>query len=189
MYKIITVLLCFVFSIGTTSFCCANDIPEQMLYNRNSRVYFGEIKTFDNSSVTIVQKQNIKGDFIEDREIKYDFYEKYTAGEELEIGRMYLCGDNVIDTDGDVRCAHIFAVTTFDTATLEFVQGCDITDTLRDYFHEGMFERMNEKIRQEKTTENIDIRDDGKDKQKFNLHKMEILLCIIFIYFVSVRRK
>ena len=66
----------------------AGDIPETLLL-RDYPVYFGEVKSIDEDTITIIQIENIKGKFQKNSEITYA---DYIFTDSPNIGQIYLCG-------------------------------------------------------------------------------------------------
>lgn len=111
--------------------CYAGAIPESLLSDDNAQVYFGEIKSVDGESITIIQRQNIKGDFTKDGEVTY---EEFGFTDAPEVGKQYLCG--FLDDNNPV---YIWEVTSFDTTTLEIKNNDDMSQRMQEYINNGDF--------------------------------------------------
>lgn len=119
--------------------CYAGDIPESLLSNDNAQVYFGEIKSVDGEHITVIQRQNIKGDFTKDGEVTYA---KFVFTDAPEVGKQYLCG--FLDDNNPV---YIWEVTSFDTNTLEIKNDDDMSKRMQEYLNNGDFvEKEQERV-------------------------------------------
>lgn len=121
----------FIF-LSTSTICYAGDIPETLLNNDSAYVYFGEIKSIHNESITVTQYQNIKGDFSEGRELSY---EKFVFMGTPTTGERYLCG--FINENNPL---YIWAVSSLDTKDLEIEAKDDLSQRMQKYLNEGKFE-------------------------------------------------
>ncbi len=145
-FIVIFLLLCFM-CLGTL--CFAGDMPHALLNELDAFVYFGEIKELSTEEVTIIQKQNVKGDFVEGREFTYkqfgypcvvnvDGVVRLSKQEDIlklvEVGKTYLIG--VLNED-----AIIWEVSSFDTKTLEILNSGDqFAEEMQRLLNQGSFE-------------------------------------------------
>lgn len=125
----------------------AGSIPEDLLSEDFAQVYFGEIKSVtpngEDSTVTIVQKQNIKGEFTTDKEYVYNdigFFASDTP--EPEVGKIYLCG--YFDENNPV---YIWETSSLDTKTLKILNktGGGMEERLEEYLNLGLFDEAEQK--------------------------------------------
>lgn len=123
---LVVVLLC------TVKPCLAGDIPEALLAQESSQVYFGEVKNVDNNSITVIQKQNIKGDF--DSESEHT-YATFAFTESPSIGTVYLCG--YLDENNPL---YIWEVTSLQLKTLVIKNTDDLSKRMQEYLNNGTFE-------------------------------------------------
>lgn len=117
--------------------CLAGDIPESLLYDENCPVYFGEVKSVDGESITIIQVQNIKGDFAEDSVITYP---RFTFTKDPKAGQIYLCG--YFDENNPL---YIWEVDCYDTGSLKISNTDDMSKRMQGYLNEGLFEEAEAK--------------------------------------------
>ena len=113
----------------------AGDIISPLMEQDDAQVYFGEVKELTDNTITIIQKKNVKGEFRQDSEYKYERKDFTTRGE-LETGKIYLCAvaskrDNLM----------IWEVTSTDTKTLEVVGEHTFAKQIQQYLNEGLFEK------------------------------------------------
>lgn len=147
MKKFTGILLLSFMCFGTL--CFAGDMPHALLNELNAFVYFGEIKELSTEEVTIIQKQNVKGDFVEGRELTYkqfgypcvvniDGVVRLSKQEDIlklvEAGKTYLIG--ALNKD-----AIIWEVSSFDTKTLEILNSGDqFAEEMQRLLNQGSFE-------------------------------------------------
>ena len=117
------------------------DIPNSYLVEDDAQVYFGEVKEFTKNTVTIIQKENIKGEFKQDSEYTYE-RKDFTTHKELEIGKIYLC--TVIPTETYIHIA-IWDVTSTDTKTLEVTEDHTFAYDMQQALNKGSFEKAEQK--------------------------------------------
>lgn len=113
------------------SVCHAGDVPETLLFYDSAQVYFGEVKDVDGGAITVIQRQNIKGEFTQDKEITY---ERFTYTEAPEIGVQYLCG--FINEDNPL---YVWEVTGYHAETLELKRTDGMSQSMQKYLNEGRF--------------------------------------------------
>lgn len=113
--------------------CYAGDIPESLLNNDTAQVYFGEISDIDDESITVIQRQNVKGNFSEGSEQVYEDY----LFEDPIIGKTYLCC--FLDEQNPL---YIWEVSSFDLNELEIIDESkefEMTKRMQKYLNDGMF--------------------------------------------------
>lgn len=113
----------------------AGDIITPLMTQDDAQVYFGEVKELTDTTVTIIQKKNIKGEFKQDIEYEYE-RKDFTTREELEIGKVYLCA--VSETRENLM---IWEITSTDTKTLKVLGDHTFAGEMQQYINEGMFEK------------------------------------------------
>lgn len=139
MKKLILFLMNFLIFLLIPSICYAGDVPETLLYDDSAYVYFGKIKSIDNESVTVIQYQNIKGDFLKGRELNY---ERFVFDGTLKSDEIYLCG--FIDENNPL---YIWAVSCLDTKDLKIETKDSQSQRMQTYLNEGKFEeKENERL-------------------------------------------
>ena len=150
MKKILSLLsvVLILFSMSLNVF--AGDIPESLLSEDIAQVYFGEVKSISEESITVIQKQNIKGKFEQEKEYTYtefyfpcivkkgDSYGNSTKTDTLDlvkVGNQYLFG-------GWENSNHLYIweVSSFDTKTLKILNIDDFGERMQMYLNEGQFE-------------------------------------------------
>lgn len=113
--------------------CYAGDIPESLLNNDTAQVYFGEISDIDDESITVIQRQNVKGNFSEGSEQVYEDY----LFEDPIIGKTYLCC--FLDEQNPL---YIWEVSSLDLNELEIIDESkefEMTKRMQKYLNDGMF--------------------------------------------------
>lgn len=125
---------CFLFLLlfyKNASISLAGDIPESLL-QKDYPVYFGEVKNVTEESITIIQRQPIKGEFTQDSEITYN---DYAFTESPVEGQIYLCG--YIDENNPL---YIWEVDCYDTAVLKITNTDSLSKRMQSYLNDGLFE-------------------------------------------------
>ncbi len=118
----------------SVSICHAGSVPEDLLSEDGSQVYFGEVKSVDDNYITVIQMKNIKGDFLEGRELTYKIF---LYEEDLpKAGEVYLCG--FFDDNNPL---YRWSVTTLDTKTLEIKESDSMSERMQEYLNNGEFEK------------------------------------------------
>ena len=139
MKKLFVCVLSLVTLLSITITCYAGDIPETLLGVDSCQVYFGEVKNIDGDTITVIQKQNIKGDFCENREYTYP---EFTFTDSPVIGEVYLCG--YFDENNPL---YIWEVTSLEIEDLEIINTDDMSKRMQEYLNEGQFEKKeNERL-------------------------------------------
>ena len=148
MKKIIGIFLALCLTcLGTL--CFAGDMPHALLNELDAFVYFGEIKELSTEEITVIQKQNVKGDFAEGRELTYkqfgypcivniDGVVRHSKQEDIlklvEVGKTYLIG--ALNND-----MLIWEVSSFDTKTLEILNSGDqFAEEMQRLLNQGSFD-------------------------------------------------
>ena len=135
LFCVLSMLVLF----SVTTVCYAGSIPESLLHEASSQVYFGEIKSVDGESITIIQRQKIKGEFSEDREVTYAGFSStdLTFTDSPKIGEIYLCG--FINENNPL---YIWEVTDFETEDPKIKNADDQSKRLMEYLNTGKFEEQ-----------------------------------------------
>lgn len=129
-YSILTIVLIMSFAVT----CYAGDVPETLLGAEEAQVYFGEVKGVDGESITVIQKQNIKGGgFVADSEITYP---DFVFTENPKAGEIYLCG--YLDENNPL---YIWEVSSQDTAELKITNQDDMSRRMEKLLNEGAFQQ------------------------------------------------
>lgn len=186
-------LLICVFSIAvllfTTIACYAGDIPETLLFCDSCQVYFGEVKSIEDDTITVIQKQNIKGDFLENREITY---QEFAFTISPEIGETYLCG--YFDENNPL---YIWEVTSLEPKTLKIENTDDMSKRMQEYLNDGKFEEKEaERLSEIKSNSDVESNtmnqdDDGVpfDKTAFAILIFSGIILIGIVVFIWRKRK
>lgn len=149
MKKYISIMFILIACLLTTVPAYAGSIPEDLLGEDYAQIYFGEIKSIvpngGDSTVTIVQKQNIKGEFTEGTEYVYDNV-SFFSGDTPEAGKIYLCG--YFDENNPI---YIWETSSLDTKTLKILNktGGGMDERMEEYLNSGLFDEA-EQTRLEK---------------------------------------
>lgn len=132
MKKLLTCLFSVIVLLFTSTVCYAGSVPEDLLISDSSYVYFGEIKKVDGDNITVIQKENIKGDFEENREITYP---EFAFAGSPEIDETYLLG--YFDENNPL---YVWEVTNLTTKTLKIKSTDDMSKRMQEYLNDGKFE-------------------------------------------------
>lgn len=108
----------------------AGSVPEDLLHSDDAMLFFGEIKSIDGDSVTVVQLAKIKGAFSENAELTYD--ECWL--EHPEEGKVYLCG--YFDENNPL---YLWETDSCNPETLTILQKDEMAQRLQQYLNEGRF--------------------------------------------------
>ncbi len=147
MKKIPICLFSIIVLLSATTVCYAGSVPEDLLISDSSYVYFGEIKNVDGDNITVIQKENIKGEFEENREITYP---EFTFIDSPEIGETYLLG--YFDENNPL---YVWEVTSLTTKTLEIKTTDDMSKRMQEYLNNGKFkEKEAERLTKRGTNSN-----------------------------------
>ncbi len=136
--KLLLCILTLVALFSISMVCFAGDIPECLLNNEDSQVYFGEVKSVDGDEITVIQFQNIKGEFSEGSEITYPEF-SFTISP--IVGEIYLCG--YTDENNPLR---IWEVTSLNTKELKLKNTSDMSKRMQEYLNDGKFEEKEERL-------------------------------------------
>ena len=117
--------------------CYAGDIPETLLL-KDYPVYFGEVKSIDEDTITIIQIENIKGKFQKSSEITYT---DYVFTDSPNVGQIYLCG--YVDENNPL---YIWEVDGYDTASLKITNTDNMSKRMQEYLNNGAFDEAEEKL-------------------------------------------
>ena len=129
------ILLCAIFSNGITAF--AGSIPEDLLGDDKSLVFFGEVVSYNaDESITVLPTQKIKGDVKVGTELSYN-YVVPMGNFSIEKGEAYLFGYY-----NKINPLYVFHTTSTDTKTLRILDksGGGIEERMQDYLNSGAFE-------------------------------------------------
>ena len=136
MIALLTVLMCMVMILPLTAL--AGDIPESLLYEEGSQIFFGEVLSYhpnkENPDIEVWIAAKIKGNVNEGSKQVYTHPDP-VGDFKVREGKVYLFtyyeGDNYID---------FFEVTTYDTRTLKVrhVEG-PMWERFEQYLNEGKY--------------------------------------------------
>ncbi len=132
MKKCLLVFLSVLLLFALETICLAGSVPEDLLHSDDALLFFGEVKDISSTSITVVQKKNVKGDFVQDRELTYP--NDYIPTD-ARVGREYLCG--YFDEHNPL---YLWRVTSFDTKTLRILEDNDQAERLENYLNSGEFD-------------------------------------------------
>lgn len=132
MKKILLSLIALLMVLSAITVCYAGDIPESLLNSDSAQVYFGEISNIDGESITVIQRQNIKGEFSEDSE---HTYEEYIA-QNPAVGETYLCAYL-----NEYNPLYIWKVSSLNLNDLEIAGATEysMAQRMQDYLNDGTF--------------------------------------------------
>ncbi len=194
MKKLLFCMMCLFSLFAITGVCYAGDIPETLLNDNSAQVYFGEVKSVDEESITVIQRDNIKGTFSKDSEHTYG---QFVFTEAPKKGTTYLCG--YIDENNPL---YIWEISGTDTKTLEISSTDDMSKRMQDYLNDGKFEKMEAQRLSEESSQNTsgtpsegsspDV-STGSAVQKNNNYIFALIICAIIVvrilFLVLAKRK
>lgn len=184
------IILFILFSAKTI--CYAGDIPESLLSNNNTQVYFGEVKSLDGDTITVIQRKNIKGEFAKNSETTYT---KFAFTHSPEIGKQYLCGFY-----DDSNPLYIWEVTSLNTNTLKIKNNDDMSQRMQEYLNSGKFEEKEQErllsieaskatmtpIEENSTVQPTDIGMQMQNKTTTNISYRSAIYIWIFFGFIAI---
>lgn len=134
MNKLISFIICLIVVFSLPTVCHAGSIPEDLAYGEDVQLYFGlvtnvERERGDYVGVTVVQYQEIKGEFEKGREI---YYKRWNFTQKPDVGKIYLCG--YIDDNGPL---YLWQVSGNDPFTLQIYNPDDMSQRMQKYLNEG----------------------------------------------------
>lgn len=132
MKKFFYIIVGMIIFISISTVCYAGSVPEDLLYEDYTQVYFGKVKNVDGDSITVIQQKNIKGKFTQDSELTY---KSFAFTNSPKIDRMYLCG--YYDENNPL---YIWDVTSLDTKTLKIKSTDGMSKRMQEYLNAGKFE-------------------------------------------------
>lgn len=154
MKKILISFMSLIFILSLTMVCYAGDIPESLLDTDSAQVYFGEIKSIDGDKITVIQRQNVKGEFSEGSEY---IYEKFLF-EDPVVGETYLCG--FLNKQNPL---YIWEVSGLELSNLKIVgtqEGYEMTQRMEKYLNDGTFaEKEQERLSKLETSSALETTD------------------------------
>lgn len=133
MKKLLLLFISIMFVLSFTMVSYAGDIPEGLLNTDTAEVYFGEIKSIDGERITVIQRQNIKGEFLKDSEHTYETF----LHRNPKIGETYLCG--FLNTHNPL---YIWSVSGLELSNLKIAdsqEGSGVTQRMEQYLNDGTF--------------------------------------------------
>lgn len=130
--KIVRCASCLVVLLLTSTICLAGDVPEGLLMNNTAEVYFGDIKNIEQNTITVIQKQPIKGLFEEGSERTYSDF-SFTGNP--TVGETYLCGFY-----DEYNPLYMWEVTSFEPKALQIKTTDNMSMRMQEYLNTGKFE-------------------------------------------------
>lgn len=132
MKKLTSFLAVMLILLSVPIVCHAGSVPEDLLNADSAQVYFGEVKSVDDGSITVIQKKSIKGEFVKDREL---IYQSFAFTDSPETGTTYLCG--YFDENNPL---YVWEITGTDTKTMTLQNTDDMSKRMQEYLNKGEFE-------------------------------------------------
>ena len=111
----------------------AGDVPEVLLNDPASKVFFGKVIECEGSHVVVEQIKNIKGEFQEGSLITHDHCTAIDTRYAI-VGKTYLCG-----LSGQYSF-YLWEADSMDTATLKLTDMGNVSQRMQKYLNEGRFE-------------------------------------------------
>ena len=148
MKKILLSVIALLMVLSAVTVCYAGDIPESLLNSDSAQVYFGEISNIDGESITVIQRQNIKGEFSEDSEHTYKEY----IAQNPAVGETYLCA--YLDEHNPL---YIWEVSSLNLNDLEIVGATEysMAQRMQDYLNDGTFTEREQERQAKLETNNV----------------------------------
>lgn len=148
MKKSLLSVIVLLMVLSAVTVCNAGDIPESLLNSDSAQVYFGEISNIDGESITVIQRQNVKGEFSENRE---HTYEKYIA-QSPAVGETYLCA--YLD---EYNPLYIWEESSMNLDNLEIVGATEysMAQRMQDYLNDGTFTEKEQERQAKLETNNV----------------------------------
>ena len=148
MKKILLSVITLLMALSAVTVCYAGGFPESLLNSDSAQVYFGEISDIDGESITVIQRQNVKGEFSKDSE---HTYEKYIA-QSPAIGETYLCAYL-----NEYNPLYIWEVSSMNLNDLEIVGATEnsLTQRMQDYLNDGTFTEKEHERQEKLETNNV----------------------------------
>lgn len=112
----------------------AGDVPESLLRDDNSKVFFGRVVECEERHIVVEQIKNIKGEFEEGSLITHDRYTAMDSRYALK-GKIYLCGLS------DESNFYLWETDGMDPATLKLTATGNLSQRMQRYLNEGLFEK------------------------------------------------
>jgi hypothetical protein len=188
MKKRITSGIILLFLLTFTNLCYAGSIPEDLLGYYMAQVYFGEVVKIDGESITVVQRQNIKGEFEKGNQITY---RDYAFTKSPRAGEIYLCG--YFDENNPL---YVWETTCLETKSLKIKNKDDLSKRMQEYLNKGLFDKKEQErlksIGMVTTSDGQEQSSDfdavgNTDYTKFIIRS--IILIVLATFFVFVLRK
>lgn len=150
MKKLLYIIVGMLIFLSISTVCYAGSVPEGLLYDDSTQVYFGKVKNVDGDSITVIQQKNIKGEFTQDSELTYKSFEFTNAP---KIGTTYLCG--YFDENNPL---YVWDVTSLDTKTLTIKNTDSMSKRMQEYLNNGKFEeKEKEKLTKTDTKDDTEL--------------------------------
>ncbi len=148
--KLLYIIVGMLIFLSISTVCYAGSIPEDLLYDDSTQVYFGKVKNVDGDSITVIQQKNIKGEFTKDRELTY---KKFAFTNSPKVGTTYLCG--YFDKNNPL---YVWDVTSLDTKTLTIKNTDSMSKRMQEYLNDGKFEeKEKEKLTKTDTKDDTEL--------------------------------
>ena len=152
---LLSFLMALFMMLSAAAVCHAGDIPEGLLDTDSAQVYFGEVSHVDGERITVIQRQNIKGEFTENSEHTYENYSAQTQGaQNPSAGETYLCG--FLDEHNPL---YIWEVSSLEPANSEIggtAEKSEMTKRMQGYLNEGIFAEKEQERLARLETDNAD---------------------------------
>ncbi len=132
MKKFLYIIVGMLIFVLISTVCYAGSVPEDLVFEDSTQVYFGKVKNVDGDSITVIQQKNIKGEFTQDSELTY---KSFAFNSSPKIGATYLCG--YYDKNNPL---YMWDVTSLDTKTLKIKSTDDMSRRMQEYLNNGKFE-------------------------------------------------
>lgn len=111
--------------------CYAGDIPEGLLGDENTLVFYGEVKEISENSITVVVSENIKGVAIIGDSYTYD---EWIFTEYPVVGEIYLCG--YYDENNPLS---IWEIERKEDGKIDIIKSDNMCDRMENYINDGDF--------------------------------------------------
>ena len=131
MKKILVLIYSLVFCLMNLLTCYAGDIPEGLLGDENTLVFYGEVKEISENSITVVVSENIKGVAMIGDAYSYD---EWIFTEHPVVGEIYLCG--YYDENNPLS---IWEIERKEDGKIDIIKSDNMANRMEEYINDGDF--------------------------------------------------
>lgn len=138
MRKIPIILFAIFLICMNVTICMAGDVPEGLLGDEDSLVYFGEVTEIEDAQISVLVTENIKGTAEVDRIYVYD---EWAFTSKPQVGEVYLCGYS--DENNPL---YIWEISSTDMESLDIINDDNMSKRMEDYINNGDFSKAQDEL-------------------------------------------